>query len=152
LSHIILMTHPPQQWPAVTAALRATHTGRGRAVVDATSAYLFGQESFSYMDQEGIRHFLRDCDREYLLTMLNRLDPVTRGNVFACMARRAALMTYEDLDLMAPPTFADREEARRVIGDIVRALIEDGKVILRDDVDRLLDEFDELLRDDGEGP
>jgi flagellar motor switch protein FliG len=91
---------------------------------------MFTFESLVELDNSAIQLILKEVESEALIIAVKGAPPALRQKFLANMSKRAAELFAEDLDTRGPVRVSEVEEKQREILQAVRALAEDGQIII----------------------
>lgn len=91
---------------------------------------MFVFENLRDLDDRSIQAVLRQVQSESLVLALKGSSEAMREKIFRNMSSRAAEMLREDLETRGPVRLSQVEEQQKEILKVVRALVDDGTIIL----------------------
>ena len=91
---------------------------------------LFVFEDILRLDDRSLQRILREVDLKELSLALKGATEDLKVKFFKNMSKRAAEMLQEDMDYMGPVRVKDVEEAQQKVVNVVRALEEQGEIVI----------------------
>ena len=91
---------------------------------------MFVFEDIVTMDDRSVQRFVRDCDSRDLVLALKAANAEVSNKLFANMSTRMAASIRDDLEITSNVRMKDVEEAQQRIVDVIRALEDQGEIII----------------------
>ena len=91
---------------------------------------LFVFEDIMRLDDRSLQRILREVDMKELSLALKGATEELKTKFFKNMSKRAAEMLQEDMEYMGPVRVKDVEEAQQKVVNVVRALEEQGEIVI----------------------